>query len=205
MTALIKHPHAELIVERARQDAFGELEAGWWAWEYRSRPYGLWTCYVSTFPPTFGTAFDYQYTMTDKHPDYVAPKPKLRLIDMSELPKGTMVQLQDTYSSGDYSVHGPYKSNLGLLAIVRASGLGGGPYEIKHMRIIEQKEFTFWGGGECPVPEGVVCEVVTRRGQVLTFTNPIVQAWTQWGSVDVIGYRIIGVAGGWTDNPESAT
>ena len=38
----VKHVHADLIKEYARQYADGEIEAGWWKWEYRPQNYNNW-------------------------------------------------------------------------------------------------------------------------------------------------------------------
>ena len=197
MNALARHKHYDLILERARQDASGETAAGWWAWE---SVLGVTWCPCAILPNF--TASNYRYTMTDKHPRYVPPKPKLKLIDMMALPRGTWVRTAGAIQTDREVLGRGMEGVLHVLALADYATF----YYTAQLRIIEQKEFTFWGGGgACPVPEGVVCEVVTRGTQTLMFTNPTVQVWAHNAQTvslyEIIGYRITGVAGGWTDDP----
>ena len=200
MNTLTRHKHADLIVERARQDASGETEAGWWTWEYQYPGSGVYRRY-EYIGLTFHKSTDYRYAMTDKHPRYVPPKPKLKLIDMMALPRGTWVRTVGAIQANREVLGRAMADVLHVLAPADDVSF----YFAPQLRIIEQKKFTYWGGGACPVPEGVVCEVVTRGAQTLMFTDPTVQVWVHNAQTvslyEIIGYRITGVAGGWTDDP----
>ena len=205
MNTLTRHPHAALIIERARQDANGETAAGWWEWEFQGLAWPEYKPLLSAYP-AWDSGRKYRYTMTDKHPQYVPPKPKpkLKLIDMSKLPRGTMVCIS-LISTDKYYVHG---HNSGYTQLIDYIDGGSTHQKTSRTHIVEQKDFTYWGGGECPVPDGVLVEVVTRGTQTLMFTAPTVQVWAHNAQTvslyEIIGYRIIGVAPGWTDNPEQA-
>jgi len=199
MNTLTQHKHHDLIIERARQDASGETAAGWWKWDVRLKKQPQYLPLAADYPAWHANS-DYQYRMTPAHPYYEAPKPKL--INMSKLPKGSVVL-------GDYGAHAVVvKCNPGTeYTWVLDGALIPSNVKSGDLRIAEQKDFTYWGGGECPVPDGVNVQVVFRSGQTLAFTNPTVQTWAhaaQHKIIDVIGYRIIGAADGWTDDPEQA-
>lgn len=199
--------HSKNIVEYARQRAAGEIQAGWWQWEYWS---GLnataWVPCDSQFDrhvvPLFEELVLYRCVMTDKHPNYAALKPKLKLIDMAKLPRGSVV-----VCAGDaarYNLHGFNNEVTGRIN----SEYGGVSQlvDVKKLRIAEQKTFTYWGGGECPVPDGVAVEFVRRSGQKLIGDMFGSGFWHHGGNPDrdVIAYRIIGVAPGRTDDSKAA-
>ena len=69
------------------------------------------------------------------------------------------------------------------------------------LELIPATEWTYWGGGECPVPAGVMCHVIHRCG----FSSLAAQTgekikwkhiadkdgnWTH--TMDVIAYRVVG-------------
>lgn len=202
-----KHKHHDLIIEKARQDASGETEAGWWAWEIRNAADRWDACYLRTL---LFDAKDYRYTMTDRHPQYKAPQPKLKLIDMMLLPKGTVV-----CTAGEPEMlHEILGVDLvGKTLLLHATLLRSAcSFFTRYLRIAEQKEFTFWRGGVlrqsgCPVPEGVTGEIIQRNGIIRKTSVFWSWDWRHYGPAnpfDIIGYRITGVANGWTDDPEKA-
>ncbi len=64
-----KHPHAEHIVEFARQKASGEREAGWWQWQYQIQ--SSWRD-VAFNSPLFSERGEtvYRCIKTKNHPNY---------------------------------------------------------------------------------------------------------------------------------------
>jgi NOL1/NOP2/fmu family ribosome biogenesis protein len=121
-------------------------------------------------------------------------KPKLKLVDMSKLPKGTMTD------------HGEVVHNkFGAISCYFVGDLNLSHPKAQKIRITEQTEFTFWQGGECPVPDGLRFEVKTRGGASFGCLKPSGLRWShETEPTDIIGYRIIAVADGWTDDPEQA-
>lgn len=194
-----QHVHSALILERARQDATGETTAGWWKWEI-DHGTDNWT----TVPlPQFHDSSAYRYSMTEMHPQYVPAKPILRLIDMAKLPHRTRVKCgQSTYDIDRTRASASPTSLCTLQGFV---------YPFNALRIAEQREFIYWDGGDCPLPEGLHVEVVRRTGnkhRVNTSTPDSVLEWNHTSDVPqfhVIAYRILGVAPGYTDNPDEAT
>ena len=209
MLPLIKHIHADLILEKARQDATGETAAVWWVWSIR-RVDGGWDRLTASTSPSWNNKVEYRYSRTSSHPHFVPPKPELKLVDMSKLPKGSWV----TTASMDFIVLGPQPHTIKLLRTLSHANYVVYAWPEAVLRITEQKEFTYWGGGACPVPDGVRVEVVLRRryGQgdrapttefIYVDRNTGTTHWPHDGTdSDIIAYRILGLAYGWTDDPE---
>lgn len=204
MNTPTRHRHAADIVFYAAQLASGEAQAGWWRWEAQLSNSSTWE---NTTTPLWSTSHAYRCFMTDKHPNYQPPKPKLKLIDMEKLPKGSVV-CHKAAPSKSLTVWG---YDAGVMVMHRDDdGVFVYSREIGDLRIAEQKTFTYWGGGECPVPDGLKVEFVFRRGNVFVCrADP--DGSPYWGScppqsrdAEVIAYRIIGVAPGWTDDPKDA-
>ncbi len=190
-----QHVHSALILERARQDATGETTAGWWKWEI-DHGTDNWT----TVPlPQFHDSSAYRYSMTDKHPQYVPAKPVLLLIDMAKLPHRTRVKCgQKTYDVDRTRASASPTSLCTLQGFV---------WPFNALRIAEQREFIYWAGGRCPLPEGLRVEVVKRDDDVNVEGPKYSCFWIRGGiaDLDIIAYRILGVAPGYTDNPDEAT
>lgn len=201
MDTLTKHKHADLILEQARQRAAGETIAGWWKWEfYSADKIGEW---VNTTEPSFSFYIQYQFTMTDKHPNFVKipTKTKLKLVNMIGLPNGSAVCVEN------HPTYGIVIANTGgnaLCILVNDTQQLINQWMTYKLRIIEQKDFTYWGGGVCPVPAGVVVEVVMRNKRVEEY-QAIGCRWSHdVYEKDIIAYRLVGLAEGWTDDPELA-
>lgn len=204
MTQLKQHVHSALILEKARQDATGETAAGWWKWEINQKTTG----WQVTPAPQFYDVVEYRYSMTLQHPQYVPAKPSLRLVDLSKLPVGTKMKADSglTYKiivSGAPEVYGS-----GMRLLLESDNRRPGVFFWgETLRIAEQKDFTYWDGGDCPVPEGLMIECVRRAGTKFIATSGRTGGF--WNHClndrDIIGYRIIGVEDGWTDNPSEAT
>lgn len=189
-----KHKHADLILEYARQQATGEIAAGWWKWEAKINALLAW---VQINTPSFAlTNAEYRYTPTEKNPAF---KPKLKLIAMHELPLGTIVYTSYTGEAQLMSVRS------GTNAWVWKSSGRTETENISDLRVTENKEFTFYDckAGKCPAPEGVKVEVLFRDSANCTrsVSNFV---WTYLDDKDkeIIAYRIVGVAEGYTDNPD---
>ena len=201
MTQPKQHVHSALILEKARQDATGETAAGWWKWEIKQKTTG----WQGIPEPQFHDVAEYRYSMTLRHPQYVPEKPILRLIDMAKLPKGTRLRKEGIELSYEVMIGSPPDGSVRALrysAPARSFHL-----DVSTVRIAEQKEFTYWGGGECPLPQGLICEVIRRDGtKDITASGPVDGFWCHCrNDLDIIAYRILGVARGWTDNPNEAT
>lgn len=76
----VKHVHADLIKEYARQYADGEIEAGWWKWEYRPQNYNTWE---PASGPSWSATKEYRFSKTEKHPDfdsYISPGDSFEIV-----------------------------------------------------------------------------------------------------------------------------
>lgn len=209
MNAPTKHKHADLILEHARQKATGELDAGWWKWECGNGDadewWGLPPC--ASFPDWTGNC--YRYTMTDKHPAFVKPAPKLRLVDFSKLPRDA--KLYHAAAGATYNMLGLNHNGALKLLNEHCESVQLVAADYPWLRIAPSG----WIGNPegldaCPVPEGLRYEVMTRSGGIETgFDNK--EHWQHrlrevgfgdWQ--EIIFYRILGLAEGWTDEPEAA-
>jgi hypothetical protein len=180
------HKHAELIKQWA--DA-----PEWWD-VYCSQPI-VSTSIVNTPNPDWNATLVYELRKSAKHPDNI--KPKKKLIDWSRMPRGTMTNFGEFLRVPEGITGTKYfsvmNSNFYVINIMK-----------EEVRLAEQTQFTYWGGGECPVPEGVVVEVVFRDGDK---TPDLADDFT-WEHVknsgDIIAYRILKLADNFTDNPSEA-
>jgi hypothetical protein len=198
------HVHAAIIREVAEHVASGAFEAGHYELQGKHKDQAniqfgrvaSWRC----TPPTINLEelyWEYRIVKTDKHPDNT--KPKEKLIDWRKMPKGTMTNLGElrgvSFSFG-------YTDDM-------ANDFARRSMPISQLRLAGQPNFTYWAGGECPVPKGVVVEAVRRDGVKFqtapTHPEAVAYDWQHdLGDQDIIAYRIIGLADGWTDNPEEA-
>jgi hypothetical protein len=146
----------------------------------------------ATFEPCWSNLFEYELRKSAKHPDNI--KPKKKLIDWSKMPRGTMTSF------------GELTGTCNGLAYVAPDYSVTDEFDFAKLRLAEQTQFTYWGGGKCPVPEGVVVEVVLRQWNAPNeYTSPENVGWSHDNfDGDIIAYRIISLADGWTDNPGEA-
>jgi hypothetical protein len=120
---------------------------------------------------------------------YTPKQPKLKPLDWSKMPIGVMTD------AGIFSAF-----HWGYCIVVM-------PMHEMPQRILPQnlclapaseQPWLYWGGGECPVPEGCTFEVTLRDKEIRTSVGTF-----KYGYVDtdceVIAYRITGVASGYTD------
>lgn len=193
------HKHADLILEWARLMASGEVAAGWWVCKYfnpsRFTDSGDRTCWTNLDHTKWHESFLYEIEKTEHHPDN--QKPKLKLVDMSKLPVGAAVMWDSNKAVVIGQCHeGLYVFNGGI----------GSWQMTKELRIAEQTEFTYWGGGERPMPDGLMVECVTvdyfECGSV-TFAEArcVIHSSNFNDLKNIIAYRILGLAEGWTDDP----
>jgi hypothetical protein len=182
MTTPVPHKHAAKIKQWA--DA-----PDWWDVYMRPIGTGTWSIPMAI---TWHKDFEYDLRKSAKHPDNL--KPKKRLIDWSTMPKGTMTNF------GELRRH--VKNQI--LFMTDAPNYCYKYSADGEIRLAEQTKPTYWEGGECPVPEGVVVEVRFRDGD----KEQDLPSNFRWDHIksdgDIIGYRIIGLADGWTDNPAEA-
>jgi hypothetical protein len=127
-------------------------------------------------------------------------KPNLKQLDWSKVPVGVMTnrgELRAAYI--DYE--GSFTADVESLDVTHA-GINLNAVLIKHLRLAPASDqpWLYWGGGECPVPEG--CTYETRmRDQCI---QKGVYSWSHDNNitdadVQVIAYRITGLADGYTD------
>lgn len=126
-------------------------------------------------------------------------KPSLKLIDWSKMPVGTVT------NNGRISVNNLNVKHLYLLTVSEENTIYGFSRDTVHnLRLIEQTDFTYWSGGECPVPEGVLLEVVFRDGDIQFINKESLVMMLRWDHTgrgsDIIAYRITGLTDGYTDN-----
>jgi hypothetical protein len=203
-----KHPHYQLAQKWDKvKDICAGIRRGAWAYEielsfHDNAPIVLNRDYFET-----DVIMNEQAVITIKktkhHPDNC--KPKLKLVDMFALPIGSAI------------LHAENRDKFKLVAKVGSSHLGG-IFEFSSTKIVfehsdkwriaEQEGFTYWGGGECPVPDGLLVQVIMRSG---SDTYKAIGKFLVWAhgdeydgkhaEMDIIAYRIIGLADGWTDDP----
>lgn len=150
-----------------------------------------------------GMIFDANYTLEGKAAGgsawdlYLLASPKT--IDWSKLPRDTLVEttegLRYFQCSSEDDPSCVFVYNHGA-----TSQTAKGWWEVSKAKLIEQKEFKVWFGGECPVPEGVVVGAVNRSGVYFKQNSQDIR-WMPSKidqKYDIIAYRIIGVAEGYT-------
>jgi hypothetical protein len=197
------HKHAALIREIAEHVASGAFNAGHYELHTAHRDLIGWQSGQATswllIEPSINidARFVYRIVKTDKHPDNI--KPKKKLIDWEKMPKGTMTNFGELRG---------FAHGAALIEDFRKlpSEFTRSSVPIELLQLAEQTEFTYWGGGECPVPKGVDVECALRGKS--TFRATMHSDKFRWVHLDVdsdiIAYRITGLAEGWTDNPGEA-
>jgi hypothetical protein len=136
---------------------------------------------------------EYELRKSAKHPDNI--KPKKRLIDWAKMPRGAMTNCGTFLSVSKQYAHILQDNDYAVCILLS---------ELR-LRLKEQTQFTYWGGGECPVPEGLSLEILSRGNGRGPLPSCVTSVWQHSGDTrDIIAYRITGLADGWTDNPEEA-
>jgi hypothetical protein len=141
--------------------------------------------------PNWHIGLEYGLEKSDKHPDNV--KPKKQLIDWRKMPVGTATNQGNICS---VALEGVYTIYCGRPVLFSDSEL----------RLRPDSDFTYWGGGACPAPEGVIVKCIFRGGQTsLHLTSADTLRWAHSGGADdIIAYRMVGLCEGYTDNPAEA-
>ncbi|MHB8915370.1 MAG: hypothetical protein ACYC4K_06110 [Thiobacillus sp.] len=132
-------------------------------------------------------------------------KPKVRGIDWSKMPNDTRVIY--TRSNGEKSSAYIYNGGVTINPGWEGNDIFSITDGIKLKLCIDQP-WIVWFGGECPVPEGVIVEMVLRSAEIMEGEANFF-AWDhdaipgeeeqpqQEG--DIIAYRITGIADGWAE------
>lgn len=129
------------------------------------------------------------------------------LIDWTKLPEDTLVEttegLRYFQSSMENHQARVFVYDYGASSQTAGDMICG----TSKAKLVEQPEFTVWRGGYCPVPEGVLVEAILRDGTVITQEGATLR-WRHKGyggnyeedykEYDIIAYRIIGVADGYS-------
>jgi len=130
------------------------------------------------------------------------PKPTKRIIDLSLL-VGSDIDMEFCYGK-DFS-----KWNVGkLIKILTGLRYSTATTDLQPSKIciIREKHWISWQGGECPLPEGLIIEIQTRKSSEssvkITDYRSDVWGW-YWNAPtcdnrgDIIAFKITGVADGW--------
>ena len=126
-------------------------------------------------------------------------KQQSKRIDISKLPDSTVVEVKKHPDSKKFLSEG--KIYCSRLADGRYAD--GSQYSTSDCTLSEQKEFTVWLGGDCPLVDGVVYEVIHRDGSKWKVPDSqLNMSWQHsgegWEPDEVIAYRIIGLAEGYS-------
>ena len=128
-------------------------------------------------------------------PECYEIEPDTKRIDWSKMPDDVMVNSP----SWDvlYHVGGGMFSDAPSATgrnPVLVSGVESG------IKLAPDQPWVVWFGGECPVPEGVMVEIVGRDGDIERSWSSSGYRWSHDGNCgDIIAYRISGIADGWTE------
>lgn len=142
-----KHPHAEHIVEFARQKANGGLDAGWWNWKYQEGS----KQWREAYSPQWLFGNHYRCIKTEKHPQY-DKHAEVKAEWEKVKDKGTHeIWMQ---SGGDKEWH-----CCGQSALFDSQGL----YEIREIKVKSKLKLIPWN----KVPKGVA----TNSGEFVTVNS----------------------------------
>jgi hypothetical protein len=173
------HPHWETYREWQQLIDSGEAGRGWWMIDCDDG---------KTFNPKWHIHFAYYIVKTDKHPDNA--KPALKLIDWTKVPVGCQTSQGELMDYAEpWAWVNNTKNSILLVAAV-------------NLRLREQTTFTHLPTDTPPpVVDGLVFEyeVVSTNECRYTYTDLKNKVYR-----DCIAYRVIGLAPGYTDNPELA-
>jgi hypothetical protein len=194
MTKPTPLPHANLRVEWATKEALGEVASGYWIMRIKYSPNCDWFD-LSSGPPAWKKDREYQIVKGLNHPDNQSKK---KLINWSKMPAGTMTNFGKLLHVVD-----PFVNSIAI--VFDETTCHSKEYRQSDLRIAEQTEFTYWAGGECPLPDGLHIGFVLRDGSTCDVVHASRLCWShRSGANDCIAYRIIGLADGWTDDPKQA-
>jgi hypothetical protein len=197
------HPHYATYCQWQQLVDAGEVAKGWWLLN-ASNNTGA-SCEYSActnHAPRWFIDHKYLITKSNKHPDNV--KPALKLIDWAKVPIGAMT---------NRGVIASYESTYGWVSCTR-QGVDGcfestsGQPENINLRLAEQTTFTHLPQGTPPpVVEGLVFEYEYPAALFVgARIKEYARGHTWLHSVPCIyAYRVIGLAPGYTDNPQEAT
>ena len=122
----------------------------------------------------------------------------MKVLDWSKMPSGVPVVAWNSNEQGRRPLFFGRLLNLPknpYFCPDEYGGIVGTLFQCIELR--EQAEFTYWPGGECPLPDGVMVEVVHRSG----FERKGVATDFEWDKQleysDIIAHRILGLAEGW--------
>jgi len=118
----------------------------------------------------------------------------MKLIDWSAMPRGTMTNLGELL----YTKWIQDKLYAGLIDDTDFREIA-----VSVLRIVPATRWTYHDGGECSIPDGVICE--SMWGEITRPAYETIRGAHSWDKI--IAYRITGVdsAGGFTDDPYEAT
>ena len=190
------HPHYATYCEWQRLVDAGEVAKGWWDIISTNG-----VCYAATLEPKWLPDCEYEIRKNDKHPNN--RKPALKMINWANIPVGAMTKKGEFLGFHESTIHGRYSAVLlKKMALISS--------ELYSLRLAEQTKFSHLQDGEAPpVIEGVVIEYeYVQCGPDKIPSRWVVKTVQTFGSclpvAMCIGYRIIGLADGWTDDPSKA-
>lgn len=127
-------------------------------------------------------------------------EPEKKKLDWSKIPVNTVVSV--SYDGEHWSprrfLRQAIDGGFEVFANGTSKDTGEVNFSYKHCKLIEQTTFTFWHGGGCPLPHGVMVGIVFRNGNVGENQKATDYVWLHNSDDDdIIAYRIIGLADGW--------
>lgn len=149
---LEKHPHADSILEFARQKANGERAAGWWTWQYQIQ--SSWRDVVDNLPSFLESDVNtvYRCIKTEKHPQY----------DKHEEVRAEWVKVKDKGTHALYCFNERCPSR-GWFQIFRPLWISSCKYEIREIKVAPKLKLIPWD----KVPKGVA----TNYGEFICADN----------------------------------
>ncbi len=195
------HPHYGIF--RAwvvHNKACVEVEKDWWCLSEKLGGGSAVLCanYSTDENVPWAVSCDYEIIKTNKHPDNI--KPNIKLIDLSKVPVGTMTNYGELLHPIAIRSTIFFKSKSGIVSCAMPRPLRD-PLVILH----STKWTAVQDGESPPVCAGLVIEYrstgyLWKSGGWVT-THNATESVTAFG---LNAYRVVGIADGWTDDPEKA-
>lgn len=127
-------------------------------------------------------------------------KPENKKLDWSKIPIDTLLKMS---TGGNEFIRHFAGLNESKKLKIKCFNNGGsskfsdGTSLWEKAELAEQPTFTYWPGGECPLPDGVLVEVIFRCGDCEKHPATPLDWSHDKVAGDIIAYRIIGLADGW--------
>lgn len=191
----LNHPHYAVYKEWEAHKASGAVERGEYVLKERYKSQ-FFECHNVAQSVSWYVENTYTIEKTSLHPDN--QKPKLKLVDWENVPVGTMTDL------GEIRAH---KRKHGGAFVEDSLRCNWGHHDYSYLSIVPTTKWTaVQDGGKPPVCEGLVIEY-RMTSSIFQSSNKL-SCHTVGKNTEAVGinaYRVIGLAEGYTDDPEKAT